>query len=152
MSHSTNTNLLHTPKRTLPYTNSGIWHYYSPGRSYRLCNEGMSKMSHSSTINLLHIPKRTLPQANSSIWHYYSPVGHIDYAMRAWVKCRIHPTPIWFIPPRERYLMPIQVFDIIIHQAGHIDSSMKAWVKCCILTTPMRRWVETRRGELTTFH
>jgi len=46
-------------------------------------------------------------------------VGHIDYTMKSWIKCRIHPTPTCVIPPRERFLTPIQVFDISIHRVGH---------------------------------
>jgi len=59
-------------------------------------------------------------------------VGHVDYAIRAWVKCRIYPPSICFTPPRDRFLTPIQVFDIIIHRVGHVHYAMRVRVQCRI--------------------
>ena len=87
MSHLTNTNARHTPKRTPTYANSSIWHYYSPGRSYRLCYKGMSKMSHSTTINLLHTPKRALLHSNSGFWHF-SVTGGSNFMLLRWPQTR----------------------------------------------------------------
>ena len=83
MSHSPNINLLHTPKRPLPYANSSIWHYYSPVRSCPLTNEGMSKMSHLPNTNLLHTPKRALLHSNSGFWHF-SVTGGSNFMLLRW--------------------------------------------------------------------
>jgi len=39
------------------------------------------------------------------------------------------------IPPRDRFLTPIQVFDIIIHRVGHVDYPIMGMSKMSHSTT-----------------